>query len=463
MLIQRAPDVYEKLRHLGGMATDDILAPAERPGGARLSDGWQGVGPRGGVTPHAGVYRAAMPNGKRISLMRVMFTDHCIMDCHYCPNSHWVPRRRYGFKVDELARLFDEMHSRHTVDGLFLSSGIFKDPNTTQERLINVVEAIRTRYKFQGYIHLKVMPGTSDHALIEASQRLGARLSINMESPSREHLESVSKMKDFDNGILAPMQRISELMQETYGGAVGQATQLVVGAANESDWDIYSRMRNLYGDPRVQARLLLGIPPVKYTPLEEHPATPPVREHRLYQLDWLSRIYGYDIDERPVLRYGRFPQPAGRPQTDGRGEQPRPLPRRCEPGGRARPSPRSRHWADGCGSHRNAAPRAFHHAAAGTAGDGRRAETRPALPAFPRTQASAGQAGRAAALRGAVLGCARRIVRPFVWKSERAPRRARCNGLRIVSAQPGQLRHACAMSWRARMRGMIPFQGIREA
>ena len=307
MLIQRAPDVYEKLRHLGGMATDDILAPAERPGGARLSDGWQGVGPRGGVTPHAGVYRAAMPNGKRISLMRVMFTDHCIMDCHYCPNSHWVPRRRYGFKVDELARLFDEMHSRHTVDGLFLSSGIFNDPNTTQERLINVVEAIRTRYKFQGYIHLKVMPGTSDHALIEASQRLGARLSINMESPSREHLESVSKMKDFDNGILAPMQRISELMQETYGGAVGQATQLVVGAANESDWDIYSRMRNLYGDLGFKRVYYSAFRPVRYTPLEEHPATPPVREHRLYQLDWLSRIYGYDSDElRPAFDTGGF-------------------------------------------------------------------------------------------------------------------------------------------------------------
>ena len=111
MLIQRAPDVYEKLRHLGGMATDDVLSPAERSDGtARPGEGSERVGPRGGVTPYAGVYKAAMPNGKRIPLMRVMFTDHCIMDCHYCPNSYWVPRRRYGFKVDELARLFDEMH-----------------------------------------------------------------------------------------------------------------------------------------------------------------------------------------------------------------------------------------------------------------------------------------------------------------------------------------------------------------
>ncbi len=303
MLIKSTPDVYEKLRHLGGMATDDILSPAERSDGtARLSNGNERVGPRGGVTPHAGVYKAAMPNGKRISLMRVMFTDHCIMDCHYCPNSHWVPRRRYGFKVDELARLFNEMHQRHMVDGLFLSSGIFKNPNATQERLLDVVDAVRSRYGFRGYIHLKVMPGTNDESLLEASQRLGARLSINIESPSAEHLRKVSKMKDFDKGIIEPMGRISDLMQENYGGAVGQATQMVVGAADESDWDIYERMTSLYGNYGFKRVYYSAFRPVQYTPLEEHPATPPAREHRLYQMDWLSRIYGYDSEElRPAF------------------------------------------------------------------------------------------------------------------------------------------------------------------
>ena len=308
MLIRNAPDVYEKLRHLGGMATDDVLSPAERSdGAARPSDGWERVGPRGGVTPHAGVYRAAMPNGKRISLLRVMFTDHCIMDCHYCPNSHWVPRRRYGFKVDELARLFAEMHGRGMVDGLFLSSGIFKDPDATQERLADVVEAVRSRHGFRGYVHLKVMPGVADDALIERSQRLGARLSINMEAPSAERLRRLSAMKDFDNGILAPMQRISGLMQERYGGAVGQATQLVVGAADESDWDIHSRVRSLYGDLGFKRVYYSAFRPVRHTPLEERPATPPIREHRLYQLDWLSRIYGYEEDElRPAFDDGGF-------------------------------------------------------------------------------------------------------------------------------------------------------------
>ncbi|MCY4575452.1 MAG: putative DNA modification/repair radical SAM protein [Chloroflexi bacterium] len=308
MLIKSTPDVYEKLRHLGGMATDDILSPAERSDGTtRPSGGGERVGPRGGVTPHAGVYKAAMPNGKRISLMRVMFTDHCIMDCHYCPNSHWVPRRRYGFKVDELARLFNEMHQRHMGDGLFLSSGIFKNPNATQERLLDVVDAVRSRYGFRGYVHLKVMPGTNDDSLLEASQRLGARLSINIESPSAEHLRKVSKMKDFDKGIIEPMGRISDLMQERYGGAVGQATQMVVGAADESDWDIYNRMTSLYGNYGFKRVYYSAFRPVRHTPLEEHPATPPVREHRLYQLDWLSRIYGYDSEElRPAFDTSGF-------------------------------------------------------------------------------------------------------------------------------------------------------------
>ena len=307
MLIQRAPDVYEKLQHLGGMATDDILSPPSRLDSAAPRPDWRGIAPRGGVTPHAGVYKAAMPNGKRISLMRVMFTDHCIMDCHYCPNSYWVPRKRFGFKVDELARLFDEMHRRHMVDGLFLSSGIFKDPDATQERLLNVVEAVRSRYQFHGYIHLKVMPGVGEDALIEAGQRLGTRLSINMESPSREHLGRLSRMKDFDNGIVAPMQRINSLMQQTYGGVIGQATQLVVGAADETDWDIYARMRSLYADSGFKRVYYSAFRPVRYTPLEEHPPTPRAREHRLYQLDWLSRIYGYDEDElRPAFDTAGF-------------------------------------------------------------------------------------------------------------------------------------------------------------
>ena len=308
MLIRSEPDVYEKLRHLAGMATDDILdeTPISKATAHALgppvspfdgASGGDGTGPyRGGTTPYAGVYRASMPNGKRISLMRVMFTDHCMFDCHYCPNSYWVPRERYGFKVDELAKLFSEMYRRHMVDGLFLSSGIFNSPNATMERLIDVVEAVRTRYQFKGYIHLKVMPGTTSE-FVEAAHRLGTRLSVNMESPSAEALGRVSGMKRFQEDILEPMKTIHDLMRSQYGTTVGQATQLVVGAADETDWDIYLRQQQLYGEWQLKRIYYSPFRPVQFTPLEEHEPTPMVRTHRLNQLDWLMRVYGYTTAE----------------------------------------------------------------------------------------------------------------------------------------------------------------------
>ena len=137
MLVRHVPDAYEKLRILGGMAGDDILSPSGAGHGTNTS---RMPYRSPSKNPVPGVYRASMPNGKHISLMRVMFTDFCMMDCAYCPNSHWVPRRRYAFKVDELARLFDELRSRHTVDGLFLSSGIAGSGSKTTERLVQVVD-----------------------------------------------------------------------------------------------------------------------------------------------------------------------------------------------------------------------------------------------------------------------------------------------------------------------------------
>ncbi|MBI4310732.1 MAG: putative DNA modification/repair radical SAM protein [Chloroflexi bacterium] len=304
MLIQTSPDAYEKLRHLGGMATDDVLAPEDHKFNAP-QDAYEQ--PRNRALP-AGVYKAAMPNGKTISLLRVMFTDVCKYDCAYCPNSVWAPRRRYGFKVDELARLFMELYQRQTVAGLFLSSGIASTPDGIMEKLLDTVDALRNRYKFRGYIHLKVMPGASP-AGVEAAHRLGTRLSINMELPTAEHLAKVSTMKDFNNHILEPMKAIHNHIQAATpgGGAAGQVTQLVVGAAEESDMDIYHRMAQLYGQWRFKRVYYQPFRPARYTPLEEHPATPMLRAHRLYQLDWLSRIYGYSEEElRPAFDGGGF-------------------------------------------------------------------------------------------------------------------------------------------------------------
>ena len=291
MLIRHFPDVYEKLQILGGMAGDDILSPPER-----LRS--RGTAPYSAAkkNPVPGVYRAAMPNGRYINLLRVMFTDFCKMDCAFCPNSHWVPRRRYAFKVDELARLFAELHQRHTVDGLFLSSGVAGDGSKTTQRLIQVVEAIRHRYGFRGYIHLKVMPGT-ERQYVEAAHRLGTRLSVNIETPTVDMMRKLSAMKDLERDILDPMRWVHQLTRDGTQGAVGQATQFVVGAADESDWDIFRRVDQLYTEWDLKRAYYAAFRPVRHTPLEEHPPTPPMREHRLYQVDWLKRIYRFSNDE----------------------------------------------------------------------------------------------------------------------------------------------------------------------
>ena len=217
MLIKHTPDVYEKLHSLGGMASDDILS---RPENGRVSNGPRMPYSAPQKNPIPGVYRAAMPNGKYINLMRVMFTDFCKMDCAYCPNSHWVPRKRYAFKVDELASVFMELHGRHTVAGLFLSSGIAGSGSKTTERLVKVVELIRQKYGFKGYIHMKVMPGT-EYQYVEAAYRLGTRLSVNIETPTAEMMGKLSAMKDFDRDILAPIRWIDQLTRSDTNGAVG--------------------------------------------------------------------------------------------------------------------------------------------------------------------------------------------------------------------------------------------------
>ncbi len=290
MLIKHTPDAYEKLRILGGMATDDILTQPESRGGRR------GPYPSSSKNPTSGVYRASMPNGKYINLMRVMFTDFCKMDCAYCPNSHWVPRKRYAFKVDELARTFAELVRRQTVSGLFLSSGIAGDGSKTTERLVKVVDAVRNKYGFKGYIHMKVMPG-AEYEYVEAAHRLGTRLSVNMETPTVEHMRKLSNMKDLQKDILDPMEWVHNLTEKSSNGAVGQATQLVVGAADESDRDIFGRMDQLYTEWKLKRIYYAPFRPVRYTPLEEHPATPMARSHRLYQVDWLKRVYRFSNSE----------------------------------------------------------------------------------------------------------------------------------------------------------------------
>ena len=304
MLIKSAPDRYDKLRILGGMAAaDDLLGGGRMPsaagaGGGKFASGDATRGPNRVAysdprkNPAPGIYRASLPNGKHINLMRVMFTDFCKMDCAYCPNSVYVPRKRFAFKREELAATFMELHQRLAVDGLFLSSGIAGDGSKTTQRLVETIELLRHKHQFRGYIHLKVMPGAS-RELVERAHRLGSRLSVNIETPEPEMMRRISPHKDLQKDILEPMAWIDELTRQGSGGAVGQATQFVVGAADESDRQIYRRVGQMYADWNLKRVYYPPFRPARHTPMEEKPPVNAAREHRLYQMDWLHRVYRF--------------------------------------------------------------------------------------------------------------------------------------------------------------------------
>jgi len=308
MLIKYSPDRYDKLQILGGMAAaDDILTAGKADSGGhslsgKFAAGSFGRGPNRVAysdprkNPAPGIYKASLPNGKKINLMRVMFTDFCKMDCAYCPNSIYVPRKRYAFKREELADTFAELHQRLAVDGLFLSSGIAGDGTKTTQRMVETVEIIRKKHGFRGYIHLKVMPGAS-RELVERAHRLGSRLSVNIETPEPDMMRRISPHKDLQKDILDPMAWINELTASTSGGAVGQATQFVVGAADESDRQIYQRVDQMYTDWHLKRVYYPPFRPARHTPMEEKPPVHAGREHRLYQMDWLRRVYRFSGDE----------------------------------------------------------------------------------------------------------------------------------------------------------------------
>ncbi len=159
-----------------------------------------------------------------------------------------------------------------------------------------MVEIIRQKYGFKGSIHMKVMPEI-EQQYVEAAYRLGTPLSINIETPTAEMMGRLSAMKALERDILAPMSWIDKLTRSAANGAIGQATQLVVGAADESDLDIFKRIDQLYGDWNLKRVYYTAFRPVRYTPLEEHPPNPMGHEHRLCQMDWLKRIYRFSNEK----------------------------------------------------------------------------------------------------------------------------------------------------------------------
>jgi len=287
-------DTAEKVDILGGAAQYDIC----RGCGGTASRVRDDVG--------RWIYPAVRPDGRKIALLKVLFTNACDNDCAYCVNRRDRNTRRVGFRAPELARLFERLQRRGLVQGLFLSSGICNSPDRMMERMIITTEIIRFKHRFRGYVHLKILPGAS-FSIVERAVQLADRVSINLEAPNASRLSRITTKKDIEHDILTRMKWADKCIQEKTGSRTTQTTQFVVGASEESDHEILETAVGLYQEMHLKRAYFSAFQPVPDTPLEHHAATPPLREHRLYQADFLLRQYDFRFGELVFDGNGNLP------------------------------------------------------------------------------------------------------------------------------------------------------------
>ena len=256
----------------------------------------------------AGCCHSFSADGRCISLLKVLMTNYCVYDCKYCINRRSNDTRRTAFTPRELAELTVQFYRRNYIEGLFLSSGVLRDPDYTTLRMIETLRLLRREFAFNGYIHAKAIPGTSPE-LVQQLGYLADRLSVNIELPSQKGLAALAPDKS-KSAILAPMRLIEaqgrqnkeELVKYRHAPAfapAGQSTQLIVGATEDSDRHILHLTESLYDRYRLKRVFYSAYVPVVENPLlpDLHTKPPLLREHRLYQADWLLRFYGFRADE----------------------------------------------------------------------------------------------------------------------------------------------------------------------
>jgi predicted DNA-binding helix-hairpin-helix protein len=258
------------------------------------------------------VHPAVLPNGQRIKLLKTLLTSVCERDCYYCPFRAGRDFRRATFKPEEFARLFINLTQRGIAEGVFLSSGMTGGSIRTQDRLIDTADIMRHKLGFRGYIHLKIMPG-AERAQVERAMQLADRVSINLEAPNDVRLARLAPHKQFTNELLQPLKWVEEIRrtQPAYKGWNGHwpssVTQFVAGGAGESDVELLTTTAYLYGQLKLRRAYFSAFNPIEDTPLENQAATPPIREHRLYQASFLLRDYGFDLEELPFEIDGKLP------------------------------------------------------------------------------------------------------------------------------------------------------------
>ncbi len=290
----------EKIAILSGAARYDVSCSSS---GSSRGAGCAGMG----ATSRAGICHSWADDGRCISLLKILLSNYCIYDCAYCINRRGNDVPRASFTTDEIVNLTIDFYRRNYIEGLFLSSAVQVSPDNTTERMINVARRLRNDEQFGGYIHLKIIPGTSPE-LIQRAGFYADRLSVNIELPSEKSLKTLAPDKN-KQAILQPMRRIGREISENRAlrrkqkrlprfAPAGQSTQLIIGASPENDLHILRLASGLYERYALKRVYYSAyMPAVHDRLLPELSAPPLLREHRLYQADWLLRYYGFQADE----------------------------------------------------------------------------------------------------------------------------------------------------------------------
>ena len=295
-------EISRKLAILADAAKSDASC-ASSAAPKRNSLNSKGVGSVEG----AGICHAYAPDGRCISLLKILLTNSCMFDCVYCVNRSSSNVQRARFTVGEVVNLTLDFYKRNYIEGLFLSSGIIRSPNYTMEQIARVAQTLRETHEFKGYIHLKTIP-EADPELINLAGRYADRLSINVELPNAVSLERLAPQKRMPT-IKRSMGYLRRTIDDCHGerrenakapkfAPAGQSTQMIVSADATTDVDILRTSSSLYSSYRLRRVYYSGFSPIPDSSAALPLRAPPlVREHRLYQADWLYRFYGFSVDE----------------------------------------------------------------------------------------------------------------------------------------------------------------------
>src|SRR6266516_434400 len=298
MLTQVIPDTLTKLAQLGDTT---LYEPSgDQPLTERRRVPYQSHSLAECIT------NVVTPKGKK-PILKTMMTTACERNCFYCPfRAGRSKTQRMTFSPGEMAGAFDTLQRAGQVQGMFLSSGIIKGGVTTQDKIIDTVEIIRSRYDYKGYIHLKIMPGAEYEQLYRAMQ-LADRVSVNLEGPTQERLSALAPKKDFMGELLKMLQWAETIRQENpYQKLARTVTQFVVGAVGDTDQELLSLSALLYRKLGLTRAYYSGFHPVEQTPFENLTQTDPLCEHRLYQASFLLRDYGWSVEDLSFMEDGNL-------------------------------------------------------------------------------------------------------------------------------------------------------------